>query len=127
MYSVLGNSYLNHLEHSPEQSEGSQIYINLPEEMANGVVHPVTKETLTKYHKIIEVSELKEVWMMGMYIELRRLAQGYKDTKGTNTIKFMMLEEIKHIPKDQVITYARNLQDYRPQKKGPDCVWIVRM
>ena len=117
MYSVLGNTYLNHLEHSP--------CINLPEEMANGVVHPVTKETLSKYHKIIEVPELKEVWMTGMGIELGRLAQGYKDTKGTNTIKFMTLEEIKHIPKDRVVTYARIVPDYRPQKKDPNRVRIT--
>ncbi len=68
--------------------------------MANGVIHPVTQETLTKYHKIIKVPELKEVWMTGMCIKLGRLLQGYKDTKGTNTIKFMMLEEIKHITKE---------------------------
>ncbi len=94
MYSVLGNAYLNYLEHSPEHSNGTQICINLPEEWANCVLHPVTKETLTKYHKIIKVPELKEVRMMGMCIELSQLAQGYKDTKGTNTIKFMALEEI---------------------------------
>ncbi len=82
-------------------------FINLPEELANGVVHSVTKETLTKYHKIIKVPELKEVWIKDMCNELGRLAQRYKDTKGTNTIKFMMLEEIKHIPKDRVVTYAR--------------------
>ena len=122
MYSVLGRDYLNHLENDPDKREDSQICINLPEEMANGVVHPVTKETLTKYHKIIEVPEPKEVWMTGMCIELGRLAQGYKDTKGTNTIKFMTLEEIKHIPKDIVVIYARIVPDYRPQKKDPNRV-----
>ncbi len=95
-----------------DQRIDSQLCINLPEEMANGVVHPVTKETLTKYHKITEVSELKEVWMTGMCINIRRLVQGYKDTKGTNTIKFMMLEVIKHISKEQVVTYARIVPDY---------------
>ncbi len=109
---MLGNVYLNHLERSPKHSEGAQTCINLPEELANGVVHPVTKETLTKYHKLIEVPELKEVWMTDMCIDLGRMVQGYKDTKDTNTIKFMTLEEIKHILKDRVVTYARIVPDY---------------
>ena len=57
-----------------------------------------------------------------MCIELGRLAQGYKDTKGTNTIKFMMLEEVKHISRDRVVTYARIVPDYRPQNKDPNQV-----
>ena len=61
MCSVLGYAYLNHLDHSPYHSNGTQICINLPEELANGVVHTVVKETLTQYHKIIKVAELKEV------------------------------------------------------------------
>ncbi len=65
---------LNQMKTDPDQRPDSEICINLPEEMANGVVHPVTKETLTKYHKIIEVPELKEAWMTGMYIKLGRLA-----------------------------------------------------
>ncbi len=63
--------------------------------------------------------------MTGMCIELGRLVQGYKDTKSTNTIKFMTLEEIKHIPKDQVVIYARIVPDYRPQKKDPNHVRIT--
>ena len=59
MYSVLGNAFLNHLKHSPDHSNGTQICIDLPEELANGVFYPVTKETLTKYHKIIKVPKLK--------------------------------------------------------------------
>ncbi len=82
------------------------------EELVNRVVYPVTKETLTKYYKIIKVPELKEVWMTDMCIDLGRLLQGCKDTKVTNTIKFMTLEEIKHIPKDQDVTYARIVPDY---------------
>ena len=49
--------------------------------------------------------------------ELGWLAQGYKDTKGTNTVFFMSKEEIKRIPKDRTVTYARIVVDYHPQKK----------
>jgi hypothetical protein len=56
--------------------------------MCNGIVHPETKETINKYHKII-INENKEfcaMWIKAMCKELGRLAQGYGDTKGTDTI-----------------------------------------
>ena len=37
--------------------------------------------------------------------------------KGTNTVLFMDLDKIKTIPSNQVVTYARIVVDYRPQKK----------
>ena len=73
------------------------------EEYCNGVVHSITKETITKYHRVIEEPSLCDVWMKGMCIELGRLAQGYRYTKGTDTVKFMTLEEIKAIPGDCTI------------------------
>ena len=33
-----------------------------PEEVANGVVHPVTKETIAKYKKIIDDPLIRLVW-----------------------------------------------------------------
>jgi len=95
------------------------------EEFANGVVHPTTKETLTKYEQLIEAPELREVWMKAMCVELGRLAQGYGTTKGTETINFMTHEEIAKIPGDRTVTYARIVVDYRPQKKDPNRVQIT--
>ncbi len=43
----------------PTNLEDSQIIVDLPEELANGVIHPGMQETLTKYKKIIEVPELR--------------------------------------------------------------------
>ncbi len=40
------------------------------EEMANGVVHPKTNETMTKYAKIIAMPELREVWLEAICKEL---------------------------------------------------------
>ena len=57
-----------------------------------------------------------------MRIKLGRLAQGYGDIKGTDTIKFMTLEEIKAIPGNGTVTYARIVIDYCPQKKDPNQV-----
>ena len=48
--------------------------------------------------------------------ELERLAQGYGETQGTNTISFLTHEEIQCIPRDQTVTYARIVVDYCPQK-----------
>ena len=42
-----------------------------------------------------------------------------------NTVLFMDLDEIKTIPRDQVVTYARIVVDYRPQKKNPNSVRIT--
>ena len=82
----------------------------------NAVVHPVTGETITKYKKLIVDDVTRPVWEESMCKELGRLAQGYDKTKGTNTVYFMKKEDIKHIPKDRTITYARIVVDYRPQK-----------
>ena len=68
------------------------------EEVANGVVHPITNKTITKYHKLIDEPLLHEVSMKAMGVELGQLAQGYKDTKGTETVKFMTWKEINQIP-----------------------------
>ena len=57
--------------------------------------------------------------------ELGRLAQGYDKTKGTNTVYFMKKEDIKNIPKDRTVTYARIVVDYRPQKSDPNRVRIT--
>ena len=56
--------------------------------------------------------------------ELGNIAQGYSDgdsinEKGTNTVRFLTHEEIKAIPKDRRITYARIVVYYRPKKTIP--------
>ena len=62
--------------------------------------------------------------MRGMCKELGRLAQGYGEKgtddyiKDTNTVLFIDLDKIKTIPKDQVVTYARIVVYYQPQKKN---------
>ena len=46
------------------------------EEVANGVIHPITKETITKYENLISDPALKDIWTKAMCRELGRLAQG---------------------------------------------------
>ena len=57
--------------------------------------------------------------------ELGRLVQGWKETKGTNTIEFMSHDEIAKIPRGKVVTYARIVVDFRPQKEDPNQVQIT--
>ena len=54
--------------------------------------------------------------------ELGLLAQEYGETKGTNTIIFLTLDKIPRIPDDRIVTYARIVVDYRPQKEDPNRV-----
>ena len=68
---------------------------------------------------------MSDRWCKAMCKELGRLAQGYKETKGTETIFFMSKEEIKQIPRDRTVTYARIVVDYRPQKDDPNRVRIT--
>ena len=114
-----GNLYMQELQ----QSMANNATPSGLEEVASGVVHPVTKETITKYKKLINDPLLRDDWMKGMCKELGRLAQGYGEkgaddyVKGTNTVLFMDLDKIKTIPKDQVVPYARIVVDYCPQKQ----------
>ena len=57
--------------------------------MENGVVHPVMKEMITKYQKLVNEPILRGVGEMAMCVEFERLAQGFGDMKGTKTIRFL--------------------------------------
>ena len=96
------------------------------EEHCNGVVHPITKETITQYRKLINDPILKNLWLKAMRNELHRLAQGYASiTKGTDTIFYLSHADICKIPHDRTVTYARIVIDHRPQKEDPNCVRIT--
>jgi hypothetical protein len=45
-------------------------------EYCNSVVHPVTKETITHYRKLIKDPLLRDLWLKTMSKELHRLVQG---------------------------------------------------
>jgi hypothetical protein len=69
------------------------------EEYCCGVVHLITKETITQYKQLQHDPHLKELWVPAMSKELHRLAQGKAGiTKGTNTVFFMSHNEICAIP-----------------------------
>ena len=99
--SFIGNSFMQEPKDIGKRAEELEL-----EHVANGVVHPVTKETITNYKTLIKDPIMREVWMEAMAKELGHLAQGWGMTKGTNTIEFMSHNEIARIPKGKVVTYA---------------------
>ena len=91
------------------------------------VVCPTARETITNYRKLAKDEELKETWTTGFGKEFGNLAQrDHKTgTPGMDTIRVMTLEEIKSIPADRVVTYARVVVDFRPQKEDPNRVRLT--
>ena len=69
------------------------------QEFCGGVVHPITKETITSYKKLVNNPHLKQVWTKAMCKELGNIAQGYGDQKGTNTVQFLTHADIAHVPR----------------------------
>jgi hypothetical protein len=96
------------------------------DEVCNGVVHPITKETITKYNKLMNDPTLKDLWVPVMSKELHQLAQGKENvTVGTKTIFFLSQAEIRCIPKDHTVTYACIVINHRPQKDDLNCIRIT--
>ncbi len=60
------------------------------EEYYYGIMHPVTKQTITHYRKLMNDPHLKNLWVPAMSKEIHCLAQGNPGvTKATNTIFFL--------------------------------------
>jgi hypothetical protein len=84
----MGNAFLEEMKRTVENNACPL----QPEEVENGVVHPVTKETITKYKKLIDDPLMRDVWSKAMCKELGRLTQGFGEigstyhTEGTNTM-----------------------------------------
>jgi hypothetical protein len=96
------------------------------EEVCNGVVHPITKETITEYTKLMDDPALEDLWVPAMSKELHHLAQGKEGvTGGTNTIFYLTHDEIRRIPKDRTVTYTQIVINHCPQKDNPNRVQIT--
>jgi hypothetical protein len=84
------------------------------------------KQTITQYQKLQHDPKLKDLWVPVMSKELFCLAQGKPGiTKATNTIFFLSHDEIRHILKDQTVTYAHVVINHRPQKEDPNRIRIT--
>ena len=91
------------------------------------VVHPVSGETISKYQTLARDPVTKETWTTAWGKEQENLAQGDEKTNtvGIDSLLVITHKEIRNIPKDQTVTYARMVVDYRPQKPDPNRVRIT--
>jgi hypothetical protein len=95
-------------------------------EVCNGVVHPMTKKTITKYTKLMNDPVFSPLWAPAMSKEFHRVAQGKEGTTvATNTILFLSHDKIRRIPKDRTLTYVCIVIDHWPQKDDPSRVCIT--
>ena len=91
------------------------------------VVHPVTGKTISNYKTLARDPITRETWTTALGKEFGNIAQGDHKTgeKGTDCVFVMNHEQIRAIPKDRVVTYARIVVDFRPQKEDPNRVRIT--
>ena len=82
---------------------------------------------MTQYRELRRDPSLSEVWTTAFGKEFGNLAQGEQKTgtQGTNAMFVMTPEQIKRIPGDRIITYAKIVVDYRSQKSDPNRVCIT--
>ena len=88
------------------------------------VIHPITGDTITKYQKLVKDPVTRDIWSIAFGKKIGNMFQGddKTNTPGTCSIFVMTHNEIRHIPQDRVVTYARLVVDFRLQKDNPNCV-----
>ena len=81
----------------------------------------MTGKHIINYMKLKKDPATTEVWSRGFGKEFGGLAQGDDLTgeKGTNTVFVITHKQIARIPQEKVVTYARVVPDYCPQKSNP--------
>ncbi len=91
------------------------------------MVHPTTGKTISSYKRLMHNPDTLEVWQTAFGKDFGGMAQGDNKTgqKGTNSIFVMTHDEIQALPKNQTVTYARIVVDFRPQKVDPHCICIT--
>ncbi len=91
------------------------------------MVHPTTGEAISSYKRLMHDLATAEIWQRAFGKDFGGMAQGNEKTgqKGTNSIFVMTHSEIANIPKNQTVTYACVVVDFRPQKADPHCIWIT--
>ena len=75
------------------------IHRPFPNEKAYLVLDKKTGAALN-YRQLINNDETKDLWEERFCYEMGRLTQGYKHIAGTNTAKFLSVDEIKNIPSE---------------------------
>ena len=97
------------------------------EHFCDPVVHLVSGEKFSKYQTLARDPVTKETWKVAWVKEWVNLAQGDEEINkaGTDSLFVMTHKEIRNIPKNWTVTYARMVVNYRPQKPDPNKVRIT--
>ena len=93
------------------------------EHYASPMVHPITRETISSYKKLMHDPATAEVWQTAFGKDFGGMAQGDNKTgeKRTNAMFVMKHEEIAHALRiGTKFTYANPMVDHRPQKEDPN-------
>ena len=105
----------------------TQTTTTLLEHFCAPVIHPVTSESITNHKKLAKDPASREVWTTAFEKDWGNLAQGYHKigTKGTNSLFSLDHKDIRRIPADRTVTYAKTGVYYLPQNVYPNCVRIT--
>ncbi len=84
-------------------------------------------ETITSYKKLMHDPTTKDIWLTAFGKDFGGMAHGDNKTgqQGTNSVFVMTHDDIRHIPNNCTITYARVVVDFCPQKTDPHQVRIT--
>jgi hypothetical protein len=91
------------------------------QQVAMPMVHPKTGETISSYKQLMHNPATAKIWQKSFRKDFSSMAQGDLKTgqKGTNAIFVMTHAEIQNIPRNQMVTYARVVVNFCPQKADP--------
>jgi hypothetical protein len=97
------------------------------QQFAMPMVHPKTEETISSYKQLMHNPTTAENWQTTFGKNFGGMAQGNLKTgqKGTNLMFVMTHAEIQNIPMNQMVTYARVVVNFDPQKADPHRVKIT--
>jgi hypothetical protein len=90
-------------------------------QVAMPIIHPKTGEGISSYKQLMHDPATSEVWQTTFGKDFGGMAQGNNKMgpKGTNSVFIMTHDEVKLIPKNQTVMYARVIIDFHPQKADP--------
>jgi hypothetical protein len=85
------------------------------------MVHPVTGEHITSYHKLMQDPATSEIWMTAFGKDFGSMSQGddKTGTKGMDAMFAMNPKDVPNIPKNQPPTYEKVVVAYCLQKEDP--------
>ena len=91
------------------------------------VIHSTTRVIITKYSKLANDPETREVWTTAFGKEFGSLSQddNITEAKVTDSLFVLTHQEIRDILNDRVVTYGRLVVDYLPQQEDPNMVQII--